>query len=83
MSAAGVGPLKQLHGRVNANVYQNLQQHGVPSLHSLSNQPAISMPDTAHYHTVKQFLEAKNIVWWEKQTTDTVGVASGLGEAFI
>ncbi len=23
------------------------------------------------------------ILWWEEQTTDTVGVASGLGEAFI
>lgn len=30
-SAAGFGPLLQLHGRVNANVYQNLQ-HVIPPL---------------------------------------------------
>ncbi len=30
-SAAGVGPLLQLRGRLSANVYQNLlQQHAVP-----------------------------------------------------
>ncbi len=45
-SAAGVGTLIQLHGRVHANVYQNLlQQHAVPSLKASPNQPAIFMQD--------------------------------------
>ncbi len=34
-SAAGVGPLLQLRGRLSANVYQNLlQQHAVPPTHT-------------------------------------------------
>ncbi len=66
-SAAGVGPLIQLNGRVNANVYQNLLwQNAVPSLHSSSNQPAIFIQgNAASCHTAKrvmQFLEAENIV---------------------
>lgn len=63
-SAAGVGPLIQLDGRVNANVYQNLlQQHMVPSLCSSPNQPAVFMQDNAPCHTtkrVKQVLETEN-----------------------
>ncbi|KAI5086665.1 hypothetical protein C0J45_23292, partial [Silurus meridionalis] len=76
-SAAGVGPLLQLHGRVNANVYQNLlQQHMVPSLRSSPNQPAVFMQDNAHAcHTakrVKQFLETENteIMTWPAQSPD-------------
>ena len=64
-SAAGVGPLVQLHGRVNANVYVNLlRQYAVPSLQLSPNQPAIFMQNNAPRHTAKrvqQFLEAKNI----------------------
>lgn len=52
-SAAGVGPLIQLHGRGNA--YQNLlQQDVVPSLRLSPNQPAIFMQDNSPCHTVKQ-----------------------------
>ncbi len=62
-SAAGVGPLIQIHGRVNANDYQNLlQQHTVPSLQASPNQPA--MFKTIPRHTAKrvqQFLEAENV----------------------
>ncbi|KAI5615079.1 hypothetical protein C0J50_3304, partial [Silurus asotus] len=75
-SAAGVGPLIQLHGRVNANVYQNLlQQHMVPSLRSSLNQPAVFMQDNAPCHTakrVKPFLETENIeiMTWPAQSPD-------------
>lgn len=75
-SAAGVGPLKQLHGRVNANVYLNLlKQHMVPSLRSSPIQPAVFMQDNAPCHTakrVKQFLEAENIelMTWPAQSPD-------------
>ena len=75
-SAAGVGPLIQLHGRVNANVYQNLlRQHVVPPLRSSPNQPAIFMQDNAPCHTakrVKQFLETENIeiMKWPAQSPD-------------
>ncbi len=64
------------HGRVNANVCQNLlRQHVVPSLCSLPNQPAIFMQDNSPCHTakwVKQFLEAKNteIMKWPAQSPD-------------
>ncbi len=74
--AAGVGTLIHLHGRVNANVCQNLQQQDVvPSLHSLPNQSAIFMQDNSPSHTaewVKQFLEAKNpeIMTWPAQSPD-------------
>lgn len=57
-TVAGVGPIMQLHGRLNANVYQNLP------LCSLSNQPAIFMQDNTPCYTknqVKQLLEAENI----------------------
>lgn len=75
-SAAGVGPLVQLHGRVNANVYQNLlQQHMVPYLRSSPNQPAVFMQDNAPCHTakrVKNFLEGENIelMAWPAQSPD-------------
>ncbi len=75
-SAAGVGPLIQIHGRVNANVYQNLlKQHAVLFLQAPPNQPAIFMQDNAPYHTakwVKQFLEARNIeiMKWPFQGSD-------------
>ena len=75
-SAAGVGPLIQLHGRVNASVYQNLlQQHVVPSLRSSLNQPASFMQDNAPCHTakwVKQFLETENTetMKWPAQSPD-------------
>lgn len=75
-SAAGVGPLIQLHGRVNANVYKNLlQQHMVPFLRSSPNQPAVFMQDNAPCHTakqVKQFLETENIeiMKWPAQSPD-------------
>ncbi|KAI5085653.1 hypothetical protein C0J45_2335, partial [Silurus meridionalis] len=65
-SAAGVGPLIQLHGRVNANVYQNLlQQH----------MPTVFMQDNAPCHIakrVKQFLETENIeiMTWPAQSPD-------------
>ncbi len=50
-SAAEVGSLIQMHGRVNTNVYQNLlQQHAVPSLQASPNQPAIFMKDNAPSH---------------------------------
>ncbi len=56
-SAAGVGLLIKLHGRVNANVYQNLlQQHAVSSLQTSLKQ--------CPHHTakeVKPFLESENI----------------------
>jgi len=74
--AAGVGTLIHLHGRVNANVCQNLQQQdAVPSRHSLPNQSAIFMQDNSPSHTaewVKQFLEAKNteIMTWPAQSPD-------------
>ncbi len=45
-SAAGVGLLIKLHGRVNANVYQNLlQQHAVSSLQTSLKQPTMFMQD--------------------------------------
>ncbi|KAI5086608.1 hypothetical protein C0J45_23324, partial [Silurus meridionalis] len=75
-SAAGVGPFIELHGRVNANVYQNLlQQHMVPSLSLSPNQPAVFMQDNAPCHTakqVKQFLETENIeiMTWPAQSPD-------------
>lgn len=75
-STAGVGPLIQLHGRVNANVYQNfLRQHAVLILRSSPNQPAIFMQDNAPCHTtkwVKQFLETENIeiMKWAAQSHD-------------
>jgi len=54
-SATGVGPIIQLHGRVNANVYQNLlRQHAVPFLQASPNQPAIFMQDNAPCHTPNQ-----------------------------
>jgi len=74
--AAGVGTLIHLHGRVNANVCQNLQQQDVvPSRHSLPNQSAIFMQDNSPSHTaewVKQFLEANNteIMTWPAQSPD-------------
>ncbi len=47
-SATGVEPLIQIHGRVNANIYQNLlQQHTVPSLQASPNLPAIYIQDNA------------------------------------
>ncbi len=47
-SSAGFGPLIQLHGRVNANVYLNLlKQHAVPSLQASPGQPTIYMQDSA------------------------------------
>ncbi len=47
-SAAGVGPLIQIHGRCLSDVYQNLlRQHAVPTLRSSPYQPAISMQDNA------------------------------------
>ncbi len=65
LCAAGVGPLIQIQGRVNVDVYQSLlQQHAVPSLRSSPNQPANLMQDNVPCHTakhVKQFLEAENI----------------------
>lgn len=33
--------LIQLHGRGNANVYQNLLKHVMPSLRTSTNQPAV------------------------------------------
>ncbi len=75
-SSAGVGPLIQLHGRVNANIYQNLiQQHAVLSLRSSANQSAIFMRDNGTCRTakwVKQFLEAENfeLMKWLVQSTD-------------
>ncbi len=71
--AAGVGPLIQIHGRVNANIYLNLlQQHAVPSLCSSPNQPAIFIQDNCTCHTakqVKQCLEVENteIMKWRAQ----------------
>ncbi|XP_016341684.1 zinc finger protein GLIS3-like isoform X3 [Sinocyclocheilus anshuiensis] len=42
-SAAGLGPLLQLHGRVNANVYQNLlEQHAVPSIQASPKQEPVA-----------------------------------------
>lgn len=75
ISAVGVGPLIQLHERVNANVYQNLLQHAIPSLRTSANQPAIFMQDNAPCHTakrVKQFLEAQDIeiMKWPAQSPD-------------
>lgn len=64
-SAAGVGPLAQLHGRESEDFCQNLLRQCVAlSLWASSSQSAILMEDDAPYHTakcVKQFLEAKNI----------------------
>ena len=41
ISAAGVGPLVRLNGKLIANVYQNLiQQNAVLSLQASFNQPA-------------------------------------------
>ncbi len=68
--------LQQLHGRVNANVYQNLlQQHAVPSLQASPNQSPIFMQDSAPHHTakrIKQFLDAENIeiIKWPAQSPD-------------
>ncbi|KAI5085750.1 hypothetical protein C0J45_24213, partial [Silurus meridionalis] len=76
LSAAGVGPLIQLLGRVNANIYQNLlQQHMVPSLRSSPSQPAVFMQDNAPCHTAKQvkhFLKPENIeiMTWSAQSPD-------------
>lgn len=54
ISAARIGPLLQLHGRENANVYQNLlKQHVVPSHQATSNQPAVFTQDSA-CHTAKR-----------------------------
>ena len=40
-SAAGLGPLVRLNGKVNDNVHQNLlQQHTVLPLRASRNQPA-------------------------------------------
>ncbi len=51
-SAAEVGPLIQIHGRVNANVYQNLlQQHTVPSLQGSPNQLEIFIQDNYPSHS--------------------------------
>ena len=75
-SAAGVGPLVKLHGRVNANVYVNLpRQCAIPSLQLSPNQPTIFMQDNAPCRTakwVKQFLKAKNIetLKWPAQSPD-------------
>ena len=75
-SAAGVGPLVQLHGRVNANVYVNLLlQYIIPSLELSPNQPLIFMQDNAPCHTakwVKQFVEAKKIetMKWPAKSPD-------------
>lgn len=45
-SAAGVGPILQIHGRVNANISQNLlQEHAVPSLQASPKQPPTIMQD--------------------------------------
>lgn len=74
--AAGAGPLIQLHGRMNANVYQNLlRQHAIPSLHLSANQPAIFMQDNAPCQTakrIKQLLKAENIeiMKWPAQSPD-------------
>ncbi len=71
-----LGLFIQLHGRVNANVYQNLlRQHVVPPLRSSTNQPAIFMLDNAPCHTakrVRQFLETENmeIMKWPAQSPD-------------
>ncbi len=50
-SAVGVWPLIQIHGRVNANVYQNLlQQHTVPSLQGSPNQLEMFIKDDSPSH---------------------------------
>ncbi len=75
-SAAGVGTFIQPHGRVNANVYQNLlQQHAVPSLQASPNQPAIFAQDSAPHHTAKwimQYLDTEHIeiTKWPAQSPD-------------
>ncbi len=49
-SAARVGPFIQIHGRVNASIYQIqnlLRRYTVPSLQASPNQPAIFMQNNA------------------------------------
>lgn len=60
-----VGLLITLHGRVNANFYQNiLLQHEVNSLHLSLNQTASFIQQNELSHTtkqLKQFIEVENI----------------------
>lgn len=75
ISAAGVGPLVRLYGKVNANVYkQLLDQTVVEYLHSTSDE-AIFMQDNAPCHKAKKvldFLEQKGISTfeWPPQSPD-------------
>ena len=55
ISAAGIGPLFRLHGKINITVYKEILKKHVPNLRTTINQPAVFMQDNAPCHTAKSF----------------------------
>ena len=43
ISTAGIGPLVNLHGKINTSVYKEILKKHVPKLRTVINQPAVFM----------------------------------------